>query len=113
MEEDKRRLRRPTACRRFLYVGNDNDTSASGLPDFPWYNLPKREKYTKWPQNIPNSHKIYQMAKNIPNSEKYGRYHNIVHYKTIEILPKFGSLVRKMPSGNPGRLANVGNDASA
>jgi hypothetical protein len=24
-----------------------------GLPDFSWYNLPKREKYTKLLQNIP------------------------------------------------------------
>jgi hypothetical protein len=36
-----------------------------GLPDFTWYNLPKRKKiyqitvkYTKWPQNILNSRKI-------------------------------------------------------
>jgi hypothetical protein len=32
-----------------------------GLPDVSWYNIPKWEKYTKWPQNIPNGHKIYQM----------------------------------------------------
>jgi hypothetical protein len=33
-----------------------------GLPDFSWYNIPKREKYTKGPKNIPNGHKIYQTA---------------------------------------------------
>jgi hypothetical protein len=55
--------------------------SRPGLPDFSWYNVPKREKYvyqngknmytktgkldqkaikyTKRPQNIPNGHKIY------------------------------------------------------
>jgi hypothetical protein len=32
------------------------------LPDFSWYKIPKREKYTKLPQNIPNYHKIYQMS---------------------------------------------------
>jgi hypothetical protein len=38
------------------------------LPDFCWYNIPKRVKiyqrtlkHTKWLQNIPNSHKIDQM----------------------------------------------------
>jgi hypothetical protein len=25
-------------------------------------NIPKREKYTKWPQTIPNDNKIYQIA---------------------------------------------------
>jgi hypothetical protein len=29
------------------------------LPDFSWYNNPKREKYTKSPQKMPNGHKIY------------------------------------------------------
>jgi hypothetical protein len=33
-----------------------------GLPDFSRYNIPKRGKYTKWPQNIPNGHKIFPMA---------------------------------------------------
>jgi hypothetical protein len=39
-------------------------TRTSGLPDFSWYNIPKREKpfqitikYTEWPQNIPNGRK--------------------------------------------------------
>jgi hypothetical protein len=52
-----------------------------GLPDFPWYNTPKREKITKWLQNIPNGHKIYQMAtkytkwpQNIPKREKYTKW---------------------------------------
>jgi hypothetical protein len=31
-----------------------------GLPDFSWYNIPKRGKITKLPQNIPNVHKIDQ-----------------------------------------------------
>jgi hypothetical protein len=32
---------------------------ASGLPDFSWDNLPKREKYTNLPQTIPYGHKLY------------------------------------------------------
>jgi hypothetical protein len=45
----------------------------TGLPDFSWYNLPKREKYTKrekiyqitakhtkWPLNISDGHEICQ-----------------------------------------------------
>jgi hypothetical protein len=39
--------------------------SASGrswLPDFSWHNIPKREKYTKLPQNVPNGYNVYQMA---------------------------------------------------
>jgi hypothetical protein len=38
--------------------------SPPGLPDFSRHNVPKREKYTKWPQHISsfNSHKIYQLA---------------------------------------------------
>jgi hypothetical protein len=33
-----------------------------GLPDFSWYDIPKLEKYTKWPQNVQNGRKIDQMA---------------------------------------------------
>jgi hypothetical protein len=37
----------------------------AGLPDFSWYNVPKREKYTKkLPQNIPNGYELYQMVMN-------------------------------------------------
>jgi hypothetical protein len=36
-----------------------------GLPDFSWYNKPKRGKYTNWPLNIPNDHDV-----NIPNDGK-------------------------------------------
>jgi protoporphyrinogen oxidase len=51
--------------------------SAPGLPDFYWYNIPKREKmyqitikYTKWSQNIPKGRKIDLMAI---------KYTNILH----------------------------------
>jgi hypothetical protein len=30
----------------------------AGMPDFSWYKIPKREKYTKLLQTIPNVHKI-------------------------------------------------------
>jgi hypothetical protein len=33
----------------------------AGLPDFSWYNKPKREKYTKRPKKT-NGRKIYQLA---------------------------------------------------
>jgi hypothetical protein len=31
---------------------------ASGLPDFSWFKIPKREKCTKLPRTVPNIHKI-------------------------------------------------------
>jgi hypothetical protein len=34
----------------------------AGLPDFSWYNIPKREKYTKLSQNVPSDHKMYQVT---------------------------------------------------
>jgi hypothetical protein len=56
---------------RTYHKGSSKNYTWTGLPDFPWYNIPKREKiyqitikYTKWPQSIPNGHKIYQ---NIPS----------------------------------------------
>jgi hypothetical protein len=43
-------------CRREFTEASDAHTFGPGLPDFTWYNLPKREqkyqintKYTKWP----------------------------------------------------------------
>jgi hypothetical protein len=49
---------------------NSGFRSRAGLPDFSWSNIPKPEKYTKWPQNMyykwpldrPNCRKIDQMA---------------------------------------------------
>jgi hypothetical protein len=41
----------------------DEGQCTPGLPDFSWYNIPKRGKiyqitikYTKWPYNRPNGH---------------------------------------------------------
>jgi hypothetical protein len=32
-----------------------------GLPDLSWYNIPKRGKINKWPQNIPTACKVLQI----------------------------------------------------
>jgi hypothetical protein len=32
--------------------------SSARVARFFWYNVPKRGKYTKWPQNIPNGDKM-------------------------------------------------------
>jgi hypothetical protein len=63
----------------------------SGLPDFSWYNVPKRGKiyqiiikYSEWLQNIQNCRKIDQMAI---------KYTNIFHCKTLQSLPKLEFLV--------------------
>jgi hypothetical protein len=78
----------------------------SGLPDFSWYNIPKRveiyqittkytkrsynipknSEYTTWPQNIQNGSKIciqnggkiYQKTQNLPRGRK--KWQNIVKY---------------------------------
>jgi hypothetical protein len=55
----------------------------TGLPDFSWYNIPKRgkmyqitTKYTKLPQDIPNYHKIYQItSKYTKLPQKIPNYH--------------------------------------
>jgi hypothetical protein len=50
-------------CRRRNWIEEaGNALGTAGLPDCSWYNIPKREKYTKLHQSIPNGHKIYQMA---------------------------------------------------
>jgi hypothetical protein len=36
----------------------DGKNDKSGLPDFSWYKIPKREKYTKLPRTIQNVAKI-------------------------------------------------------
>jgi hypothetical protein len=56
----------------------------AGLPDFSWYNIPKREK-------IPNSHKIYQSAtkytkvqQNIPKCNKI--YQSATKYTKLQYV---------------------------
>jgi hypothetical protein len=45
-----------------MSVPRKHQTPRAGLPDLSWYNIPKREKCTKLPQNIPNDHKINKMV---------------------------------------------------
>jgi hypothetical protein len=44
---------------RYIDMGGGIVHMWPGLPDFPWYYIPKRGKYTKWPQNIPKGHEIF------------------------------------------------------
>jgi hypothetical protein len=55
---------KPENSESYFYV-----SPGAGLPDFSWYNIPKRGKtyqitikYSKWPQNILTGSKIEQMA---------------------------------------------------
>jgi hypothetical protein len=52
------------------------------LPDFSWYNIPKRENIHKWPQTMPKGHEIYEMPI---------KFNNIFHCKTL-------------PSGSPAHI---------
>jgi hypothetical protein len=49
-------------CRQWMSSGHSFIASKialnTGLPDFSWYKIPKREKCTKLPQNITNVYKI-------------------------------------------------------
>jgi hypothetical protein len=62
-------------------------------------NIPKREKYNKWPQTIPNRHKLYQMA------IKYSKWSWNIPTFTIQrpskIYLHLGFLFENKPSGNP------------
>jgi hypothetical protein len=62
-----------------MYQNMTKDVLGAGLPDFAWYNIPKREKLTKISQIIPKGHKQYQMAK---------KYSNISHSKALQNMPK-------------------------
>jgi hypothetical protein len=63
------------------------------LPDFSWYNIPKREKisndekYTKREYTISNAHKIYQQ---FPIQDPPKNYQ------------KWDFWFENIPSGNPG-----------
>jgi hypothetical protein len=77
--------------------------SQPGLPDFSWYNLPKRgkiyhiiakytatkynaTKYTKWQYNVINSYKIYH---HFP-------------FQTLKIYPNWDFWFEYTSPGNPG-----------
>jgi hypothetical protein len=70
----------------------------SGLPDFTWYNIPKRVKIYQITTKLPNGHKIYQMAVEI--LEMGIKCRNIFHSKSLQKLSILEFLVWK--SGNPG-----------
>jgi hypothetical protein len=40
---------RPDVKSRIQHFYEKGQHFVSGLPDFSWFNIPKREKYTKWP----------------------------------------------------------------
>jgi hypothetical protein len=64
----------------------------TGLPDFYWYNILKREKIRQMATKIQNVRKINQMAL---------KYTNILHCKNLQNLSKSEFLFENMPSGNP------------
>jgi hypothetical protein len=58
--------------------------SLAGLPDFYWYNIPKREKIYQ------NNLKIYQMAQNKPYGYKIKQIgHKIYQHLQLQDPPKF------------------------
>jgi hypothetical protein len=60
--------------------------SVTGLPDFSWYNIQKRENYIKWPQNTSNYHYLcIYWPLNVWNW----------HEKALQTVPKLGGLVWK------------------
>jgi hypothetical protein len=81
-----------------------DDTRLQGLPDCSWYDIPKREKHTKWPQNVPNGHKICQMTE-----KSFKRtYVGVIYIPTIyiprpsKIYTQIGIFgMKKIPSHHP------------
>jgi hypothetical protein len=65
---------------------------STGLPDFSWFNLPKRENCTKLPSNKLKCQKTVQMAVN---------YSSIFHFKNQQDLPKLGFLCRNYTIRQP------------
>jgi hypothetical protein len=91
---------------------------APGLPDFSWYNTPKRGKihiqndhkiyqmavkYFQWPQNISNGRKIDQVLIKIP------RFYNA---RPTKIYPNWNFWFENKPSGNPGVRVAVACNAT-
>jgi hypothetical protein len=67
--------------------------SEPGLPDWPCYNIPKREKMYQITVNLPNGHKITIKYTKLPQNIQKGhltalKYTNPFHCKTLENLPK-------------------------
>jgi hypothetical protein len=67
-----------------------------GLPDFCWYNIPKRGNYTtNMTQNTPTGHNIFELVIKIPNCYKMQR-----NFYTL-LFPKIGTFCMHLASGNP------------
>jgi hypothetical protein len=74
------------------------------LPDFYWYDIPKRGKYNKLhlpklPQNISNGNEIDQMAIKMPTSSIA---------RPSKIYPVWDFWFGNMPSGNPAYNWQIG-----
>jgi hypothetical protein len=77
------------------------------LPDFSWYNVPKRvkiyqqtTKYTHWPQNIPSVYKIYQMPMTFTTILLSKAFQNL-------FLKSFFCVWKNAILGNPNRMTNT------
>jgi hypothetical protein len=57
-------------------------------------NIPKREKYTKWPQTIPNCHKINQIA------QKHSKWSQIIPTFSILRPSKIYQIAQNILNGN-------------
>jgi hypothetical protein len=66
-----------------MFNGRSYFLMETGLPDFSWYNIPKRRKI------MPNNHKMYQMA------TKYTKWPTSFIARPSEIYPKLVFLIRK------------------
>jgi hypothetical protein len=71
----------------------------SRLPDYSWYNIPKREKLyqmtaknAKWPQNIPKGSKTFRMTI---------KHTSILKPRPSKKYPKWNFWYQNVPSGNP------------
>jgi hypothetical protein len=81
-------------ARRYDSILNDFTRAKSpGLPDFSSYNIPKRGKNTKIPQNYQMTIKYTQWPYVIYIFHLGIKYTNIFYYKAIQYFPILGSLV--------------------
>jgi hypothetical protein len=78
-----------------------NYLSASGLPDFTWYMIPKdRKKCTKWTLNVRIGPKISQRS--VKCSQWPSNISTFSHPRPSKIYPNWDFWFENKPSGNPG-----------
>jgi hypothetical protein len=86
-----------------MKTGSGWKRAETGLPDFSFYNIPKRGKLTKLPTNIPNDHNMFHLA------EKFTKQPFNIPTSSIaspsKIYPDWDFGFEKIPSGNPGQKA--------